>query len=326
MRSQAETRWRNECADQLQQVGLDAAADEFRECGNIYGVLACGRDHSHFQALAVHTCKLRFCPICARKLSQKLMDRYLPAIKKAVEGSPRKFSFKMINLTTNISLYDADVIEKTKQMYRRVSDLFDNLLGEGRSGWSQKSNKRYTGEGYLVAAEFGEGGRKLHFHCLFFGRYIPQATLSDEWKAITGFPIVHISKIKEGLKRGLKETLKYISKFEKATAGDYRGYARPEEIARLAQVFNKLRRVRTRGLFYNLPSESEIAEQDIDARPVVCPECLSILVTFEPSHWDKMHPEMKCRQLHLKRETKFLQRDKAPPGYPGFKSDFNRRI
>lgn len=313
MRNQVETRWRKECQAQLENVGLDSAAAEFGSCGEIYGVLACGNNPKHFAELAVHTCKLRFCPTCARRLSAKLCDRYLPAIKKAVEHSPRKYTFKMINLTTNVSLYDDDVVAKTKNLYRSVSNLFDNLLGSGKSNWSQKSKKGYSGEGYLVAAEFGEVGRKLHFHVLFFGRFLPVRSLSAEWEAITGFPIVYVTKIKEGLKRGLKETLKYISKFEKATSGEFSGYAIPKEICLLAQVFQKLRRVRTRGIFYNLPTEEQVSLCEETQADTTCPVCLSRLVTYDPFEWDKQHPEMKARSLYLKRETKFSERATSPP-------------
>lgn len=313
MRNQAETRWRRECQTELENVGLDSAASEFGSCGEIYGVLACGSNPKHFAQLAVHTCKLRFCPTCARRLAGKLTARYLPAIKAAVQGAPKRYTFKMVNLTTNVSLYDDDVVSKTKNLYRSVSNVFDNILGAGKSDWSQKSKKGYTGEGYLVAAEFGETGRKLHFHCLFFGRFLPVRELSKEWEAITGFPVVYVTKIEEGLKRGLKETLKYISKFEKATSGAHSGFALPKEICLLAQVFHKLRRVRTRGIFYNLPTEEQVYLQEDTQAQTTCPECFSRIVTYDPFDWDRMHPEMRCRSLYLKRETKFSERATSPP-------------
>src|SRR5213075_3589435 len=104
----------------------------------------------------------------------------------------------------------------------------------------------------------------------------------EEWKAITGFPVVYVKKIEEGLKRCVKETLKYISKFEKATSGTFSGFALPKEIQLLALVFDKLRRVRTRGIFYALPSEKQVCDETEDEKPVCCPICLSKLVTFDP--------------------------------------------
>lgn len=316
-RTLAETRWRELCAEELENAGLDAAADSFRQCGNMYGVLACGRDVSHFQAPAMHTCKLRFCPICARRNASKLCERYYPALKAITAGARESFTFKTINLTTSISLYDPDIEEKTKKMYRAVSMFFDNVLGNGRSGWAQKSSKCYTGEGYLVAAEFGETGRKLHFHVLFFGRFLPQAMLSEEWKAITGFQVVDIRIVKEGLKKGLKEVLKYISKFEKATHGEFSGFARPTEIVALAKVFNNMRRIRTRGLFYNLPDEREISDQ-VETNPTICPTCAADgkivrLVCFEVDYWNKHYPQYHTKSLHLKRDIKFYAKSASPP-------------
>lgn len=316
-RSQAETNWRILCADELEKEGLAAAADSFRQCGDMFGVLACGKDVSHFRAPAVHTCKLRFCPICARRNAAKLCERYYPALKAVTVGARDTFTFKTINLTTSISLYDPEIEEKTKKMYRAVSMFFDNVLGNGRAGWAQKSSKHYTGEGYLVAAEFGESGRKLHFHVLFFGRFIPQAVLSDEWCGITGFPVVDVRMVREGLKKGLKEVLKYISKFEKQTHGEFSGFATPKEIVSLAKVFNNMRRIRTRGLFYNLPDERAI-ESEIEVNPTFCPTCAADgkivpLVCFEVEFWNKMYPQYHTRSLHLKRDIKFSAKATSPP-------------
>lgn len=313
MRSARETRWRHEVARLLDNGGLSSAAANFRQCGECIGVATCGADHSHYQALEVRTCHLRFCPVCARKDSQKLVAKYEQKLREATAGADRAYRFRMITLTTDVSLFDPDINEKFRAMYQRVSSLFDNLLGQGRPYWSQKSHRKYTGEGYLCSAEFGEDGRKLHFHVLFFGRYIQQSDLSANWCAITGYRVVWIEKLRHGLKDGLKEALKYVTKFSKERTGAYAGFPDAEMIARLAQVYHATRRVRTRGLFYNLPTPEEIIEAGDDNKPVACPECLNRLVMFSPESWDMQHPEMTCRQLHLKLRNKFHARATSPP-------------
>lgn len=344
-----EQRWRDEVARLMIAKGLDSAAANFRLCGNITGVATCSRDHKHYQALAVQTCHMRFCPVCARTDSQRVTGKYESRLKEVTRDADKSYRFRMITLTTDISLFDENITsdkedysdaakalenrldnainegiqyvpnpsEKTlrgryRAAFGMVSRLFDMLLGQGRPYWSQKSHRKYTGEGYLVSAEFGEQGRKLHFHILFFGRYLVQSEISRVWQSLTGCSVVWIEKLRHGLKDGLKEALKYVTKFSKAKNGQFAGFPAPELIAQLAYVFHGARRVRTRGLFYDMPTIEEIVEET-DSQPVSCPECLSRIVIFDPVMWDSMHCGTRMDLLHLKQRNKFHARTTSPP-------------
>jgi len=110
----------------------------------------------------------------------------------------------------------------------------------------------------------------------------------------------------------MREALKYVTKFTKETTGQFAGFPDPSLIARLAYVFQGARRVRTRGLFYNLPSPEEILETPIDTQPVACPECFARLTIFDPETWVKMHAGNHANTLHLKQGNKFFY-SCAPP-------------
>lgn len=345
-----EQRWRNEVARLMDQKGLESAAANFRLCGNITGVATCSVNQAHYQGLAVQTCHMRFCPVCAKKDSQRLTMRYEDKLKEVTRDAPKDYRFRMITLTTNIGLFDPDINESREGHEQRVqalsdkldaaiergdqyvpeeptntvrgryraafgmvSKLFDILLGRGKPYWSQKSHRKYTGEGYLVSAEFGENGRKLHFHILFFGRYLDQGEISDAWASLSGCKVVWIEKLRHGLADGLKEALKYVTKFSKNKNGQFAGFPAPELIAQLAFVFHGARRVRTRGLFYAMPTVEEILEEE-DRQPEACPECLARLVIFDPQMWDKMHSGSDLDLLHLKQRNKFHVRTTSPPG------------
>lgn len=347
-----EQRWRNEVARLMIVKGLESAAANFRLCGNITGVATCSVNQTHYQGLEVQTCHMRICPVCAKKDSQRLTMRYEDRLKQVTKDAPKGYRFRMITLTTDIGLFDPDInsdqddyetrvddlsdkledaIERGDQYvpekpettvrgrYRQafglVAKLFDNLLGRGRPYWSQKSHRKYTGEGYLVSAEFGENGRRLHFHVLFFGRYLDQAEISEQWASLTGCSVVWIEKLRHGLKDGLKEALKYVTKFSKSTNGAFAGFPAPEMIAQLALVFHGARRVRTRGLFYDMPTVEEIlAEEDLLDQPEACPECLARIVRFDPQMWESMHARSTLDLLHLKQRNKFHVRTTSPPG------------
>jgi len=344
-----EQRWRNEVARLMDQKGLESAAANFKLCGNITGVATCSANHTHFQSLAVQTCHMRFCPVCARTDSQRLVSRYEDKLKEVTRDAPRNYRFRMITLTTDIGLFDPEIVsseadhtdyveavserieqaiesgeqyapsgtKKTVQgRYRAafmlVSRLFDTLLGHGSPYWSRKSHRQYTGEGYLVSAEFGEKGRRLHFHILFFGRYLDQREVSRVWQSLSGCKVVWVEGLRGGLKGGLKEALKYVTKFSKNKSGQFAGFPAPEMIAQLAYVFHGARRVRTRGLFYAMPTVEEILEEQ-DDQPVACPECFARISIFDVVTWDRFHCGTSLDLLHLKQRNKFHARTTSPP-------------
>lgn len=131
---------------------------------------------------------------------------------------------------------------------------FDRMKSKIASGATLKK----LGIGILAGAEFGERGKKLHFHCLWWGMYLEQSILSDIWKTLTGNDIVHINAHKD-IDTALPEVLKYATKLSLLDIKD---------IPKLRIVFKSSRRIRSYGFFNGLQGE-EAREQE----KCFCPIC-----------------------------------------------------
>jgi len=87
-----------------------------------------------------------------------------------------------------------------------------------------------------------DGDFYYHIHAIVEGGYIPQQVISNDWREISGFPVVWISKIRR--KRGaLKYVLKYLLK------GSLFKEAKDREDFK--KSMRGVRFVRTYGDFYN---------------------------------------------------------------------------
>jgi hypothetical protein len=292
-----------------------APARRFASCGSVRGVATCTANTAHLHELQVETCHCRYCPRCARADKQRIHAIYTDRIDQVVRCNENPdHRLRVITLTTDVWLWDRDVVNKYAESWKKVSILFDTLCGDGHPGWSQPSNKRYHGEGFIACAEFGEHGHKLHFHILFFGRYIPQAVLSQCWNSLTGCPVVWIEGVRKSGKKNaaLKEVVKYVAKFTKDQFGPMRDFPDPEFIARLAHVFYANRRVRVRGCFYGLAAADD-PEAIEDSPPGVCPTCGGDIVVLSPEHWDQVYGGSAWSVLNLKHGNKFFGHDVGPP-------------
>lgn len=270
-------------------------------------VIACSENSDHFAALHTATCQLAFCPDCARRDANRLCEIYLPRVRQVVKENKRsEYRLRRVTLTRSLSLWDTDITDQMDRAWTDVNTLFDVLCGD--PAWSEPAHPCYTDEFYIASSEFGESGNKLHFHVLFFGRWIDQQRLSDLWKSInsTGDYIVDIRAGGSTVKN-LKETLKYVAKFTKSYAlRDGEKVALlpdPRFIARLAQVLHGTRRVRTRGSIRTVTEElTEVSDGVIEE---LCPECGAALVSWLPNYWQSLHAESDLDLLHLKRVDNF---------------------
>jgi len=91
------------------------------------------------------------------------------------------------------------------------------------------------------------------------GSYIPQREISEAWREITGFPIVHVKRIWRTPKRALRYVLKYVLKGFNFKANKERDDFKAS--------FKGVRFIRSYGDFYDLEYHS--------ARHVYfpCPNC-----------------------------------------------------
>lgn len=283
--------WRAEVAIALEKSGHSKEAEQFRLCadpahmftvdyekslpaGSI-GVYVCEADPHHKAKAIAPMCRLRICPDCAHQHTARFLSRYVPVLTDLDYSATDGHSLKHIVLTTPISLHEENIQEKIKALLQAVPRVFDMLHIDD---WRKHS-------GLLVAFEFGETGRKLHFHCIWFGKYIPQPCLSTAWRVVTGglAQVVHIEQIDnhgdEGrtLESAVSEVAKYATKLAHKNADGTWRYMPAADVVRLFEVLKGVRRVRSYGLLYKIPEPE---------RPHVCPVCHAAMLKLSPLEWD----------------------------------------
>lgn len=273
--------WRDLVFKELLAQGLPITeAEEFRWCGsNFRGVKVCSEDITHSKAVPI-SCHRRYCPTCARRAAAALVDAYVPQVLAAVKANEQHgYRMREVTLTTKIDLYAPDVRDQVKAAIQQVNQFFDLVGGSKlpekyRNRWSEPSHEYYTGEGLLFGVEFGPNGNKLHFHCLWFGRYIDKYWMSQTWQAISGYSINWIEAV-TNTEAAVRESLKYATKLVKRKVDQETGevqdlYPSPKHIARLAYVLHGMRRVFSRGCFRGI--RDDVADQDQD-KGCKCDKC-----------------------------------------------------
>ena len=242
VRSLSIRQWRNDVYEELNEAGsLPASAKS---------VFVCSENHQHEAEIYSQTCDLRICPECARRHSARLVARYLPKMLELMHLHHRSYRFRHIIFTLPYALTVPDIREKYLNGFKQVDSVMSALMTRGH--WKSE-------QGYLTTAEFGSDGLKLHYHVIHYGQYLSQGDLVNAWRNITsgdaeivfvkGFPYGGMS-----LEDSLREVLKYCCKFysiDKAT-GEVVCLS-PSLIPVLCRVLEKTRRIRSAGLFYNLP-------------------------------------------------------------------------
>lgn len=253
-----------------------SAADRFSTCGHkTVAVLACSNQINHLARPIYEHCDNRVCPRCASRLSARLLDHYTRPIEDLIAAHPRPgYRLRHIVLTTDVHPMQATADIKFDHLSARIEPTIRDCLcprhdDESIHAWHRRWAMKKRTIGLLVCAEFGEDGHRLHFHLAYYGPFIPQAVLSQTWEQKTGYPVVYIHNRQDHpIADVLRETLKYVTKF--AIDGQA---ADPHLIARIHQILFGHRRVRSYGLFFNIPEPT----QD-DQQHGTCPECQSELV------------------------------------------------
>lgn len=259
--------WRDEVAAALASAGLAREADSFLACQDedtVSFVHVCSEDPDHDATLIAHTCHLRICPDCERRNSARLYERYYQPILDIVRVFRRRRGLRHIVLTTPFSLEDENIREKLRWAYAQLGRLFDLLLPEG---WQKKEM------GYLAGCEFGEEGRKLHFHILFYGPYIDNTDMCLVWNILTGSTVLPWIKLVDGkdhtLENAVKELVKYVTKLTTLPA-----HLMPV----LLEAIKGTRRIRNKGIFYNLPQ--------LEKQPTTCKVCGAPMTVWTRDHYD----------------------------------------
>ncbi len=285
--------WRNRAAAAMFDAGYEDDAVDFLKCAetpschiasdtkvlptNASTVWVCDSNPDHSAHLFYACCDGRYCPDCAHRQVARFARRYIPAVLKASEkrGANR---LRHIILTTPLSLTDTDCKQKVRNYWSAVGRLWK---------WLAARSAKWTTAGTIEAFEFGENGHKLHFHIIHSGRYLPQKAISEGWHALTGgqAEVTYVRGIgaaddatEDEIANEVIEILKYSIKFwSKDAAGNIK-YLDPELMPHLITALKGQRRVRSRGIFYNI--------QEPPRQPMCCATCgeqmLRVGVVFFP--------------------------------------------
>lgn len=266
--------WRAEVSSRLNDAGRWSESVNFAWCGSMLGnfqVQVCDNDVTHEARAIPFTCHLRYCPDCERRHQAELVVKYTPVLKAISEQDDRAgWSLKKIVLTTPYALDAPNAAEQ----YADAWDMFERwqqitmqylLRHELTDGEKRRGRVDYKQHGYgsLVSAEFGENGRKLHFHLAAYMPFLEKHKSSELWQEATGgeAEITWIARIDyHAVEDAVREQVKYVTKFQELP---------PELVVKLADVLDGARRVRTYGTVR--------AAEKIEKEPHVCSVCSSKL-------------------------------------------------
>ena len=185
----------------------------------------------------------RTCPACAKTLYQRIFERYSGLVES---------SKSLLFLTL------------TMKPVRDQKPEYVQFLGKCVNKFLHRKRFRHY-KGVLATVECKKtksGFFYYHIHCLIEGAYVPQKEISDAWREISGFPIVHVKRIWRTRSRALRYVLKYIMKGM--------NFASSRERTDFKASFRGVRFVRSFGEFY----DREYREGKHVYFP--CPSCGSI--------------------------------------------------
>ncbi len=247
--------WREGVVDALYRAGRHKDASRFKECGVSVKIFCanCGETKK-----VPYYCMRRYCPQCARRYSNKIQIKLYKRLKglRAFENSESRYKLRMITLTIRT---DGDYAGALCKVGDTLPKLWRNMLARDKFGMKIKKGGDIA-TGWINSIEFGPKTLNVHVHGVYWGPFIRQHDLSEEWKRLTGSCVVDIRKADN---KSLREVVKYASNFSKVS---------PEGVVIIAEHLEGKRRIRTYGVFRGV--ESEVVEDlKIITGDTACPKC-----------------------------------------------------
>ena len=246
--------------------------DAMGRCGQAGVTMTCGACGA--PSVFPYRCGARTCPSCARRVAAAVADR---ADQRVAAhdlimstqgwdgvGRPQRRGWKMLTLTARMTVecrFDPDELRQQIRMllanFRRFWRVTDWGRQKRDSRTHRKRSRRDTS--YIRAIEVSPKGM-VHLHVLVYGEFVPQRLLQSIWSDICGdLAIVDIRAVR-GVRRALREVLKYATKGEKGP----REQARHAAAVELA--FRNVRRVEYGGALRGVRTP-ESSGGDDDGQP-----------------------------------------------------------
>ena len=228
------------------KAGAIDKADSFLMCGSDVATMDC--ESCGYQHPVSYNCKLRICPRCSRVRASKQVAKYQSYLESLDHRKVRCIVLTVKNVKCLASGYS------------KLRRCFVNLCHR------KYYKERINGSVYHMESTVGKDGFwHVHLHCVCYGSYIPQDTLSKDWESITGkefgegSPVVWIER-----KRG-QATLKYCLKhlFKKIKLNDNWTY---EKLVEYEIASANVRLIQPSGCFLGVL-------KDYKEKPFECPRC-----------------------------------------------------
>ena len=239
----------------LTKAGLRKKADYFRDCGQIVYTMICER--CGYEKPVTHHCKLRICPRCSWVKKKILVEKYLPYIKH-LEKHIRELRAGMRGRLPQIGLRHVTLTLKN------VADL-EAGVDRIRIAFTKLRHQNYykariIGGIYGIEAPLGRDKLwNIHLHLLYYGYYIPQGKLSDDWEALTGDSRVTYVQYVYSVEDALDYILKYVTKGIQLD-----GEADVDKMVEFVVALEDVRLVQAFGCFLGKIEQPE---------PLICPKC-----------------------------------------------------
>ena len=271
----------------LYHANLGHVAYRLRLCSSVFQVEICTADPNHAPKAFPMRCGLAICEECAQRESYRKLSSYLPALQKLLTPNPDfpdNFLFKL-TLTSPFELHDlSSATFKAKQnLVRKFLNAYfyeyfekKGKLSKGEISRGRCDLKKH-GIGGLRSAEFGERGKRLHWHMLMYAPYMPKPDVWRVWTDVTDGQCINVDiagiKARDGGKLrdagdiigAVQEIVKYATKFSELPASD---------VPQLYKVLKGNRRFESFGVLYNQSfNDSEEIER-------TCKECSGKLETL----------------------------------------------
>jgi ribosomal protein S27AE len=253
---------REKTARLLEEVGLKAKAERYRECGGSGIPVDCdcgSRFYSRYQ------CTLRSCPNCGRVVFNRLMDRYCQPIADLIAKQPTQHGQTLAMITLSVrSSGRMPHPDDAKLLNKLVRRFLKKVVPRG-SVWGAVFTIEVGHELAKKHPERASSGWNLHVHVLYYGPYLDWDAALLLWKKLTD---------DEGQGLWIKQCLDWRRDFKTAVRRaliHHFGYVlKPagvsgERIAALEVLWTGVRRVHAVGAFYKLPKPPKKNRR--------CPDC-----------------------------------------------------
>ena len=178
----------------LDNVSIKSASDfEYgHDCGRDFLTIQCS--HCGKRHFVLAGSRDRTCPACAKELYRRQLLRYEPFFHKQRD-------LKFLTLTSK------PIKKQDPMQVRDLGIWFNKLLHR------KKFAKAWKGIIATVECKKSKTGLfYYHLHAIVEGNFIPQKEISDAWRQISGFPIVHIKRIWRTQVKAFRYVMKYVLK------------------------------------------------------------------------------------------------------------------